>query len=113
LIENHLEDANTVVPLPNPKFDPKQYAPETIGIGRRKTFVKRSIGGGANVTARPRAETLFNRRDTNNDGLLTLAEYIGNPKGRNVPALTKQFERRDANKDSRLSLQELNAGMKE
>lgn len=113
LIENHLKDAKAVVPLPNPRFDPKQYAPERIGVGRRKPFVKRITGGGSNAKARPRAETLFTRRDTNKDGFLTLEEYIGNPKGRNVPALTKQFERRDNNKDSRLTINELKAGMKE
>ncbi|MCH8044543.1 MAG: hypothetical protein IID44_12585 [Planctomycetes bacterium] len=51
--------------------------------------------------------------DLNKDGLLTLEEYIGNPKGRNVPALTRQFKRRDTNKDSRLTVQELKAAMKE
>ena len=38
---------------------------------------------------------------------ITLKEYIGNPKGRNVPALTKQFNRRDTNKDAKLTLKEL------
>ena len=38
---------------------------------------------------------------------ITLKEYIGNPKGRNVPALTKNFNRRDANKDAKLTLEEL------
>ncbi len=111
LIEDHLQDAGAVVPLPNPKFDPDQYDPKKIGVGKRKPFVKRKIGGGSNATANPRADTLFQRRDTNRDGLLTLEEYIGNPKGRNVPALTTQFKRRDTNKDSRLSIQELRAGM--
>jgi arylsulfatase A-like enzyme len=110
LIEDHLKDANAVVPLPNPKFDPNQYAPEKIGVGRRRTPAKRKAGGDSK--ARPRAETLFKRRDTNKDGLLTLDEFIGNPKGRNVPALTKQFNRRDTNKDSRLTVQELKAAMK-
>ncbi len=52
-------------------------------------------------------ETLFNRRDINKDGFLTLKEYIGDPNNRNVPALTRQFQRRDANKDSQLTLAEL------
>ncbi len=112
LIEDHLKDADAVLPLPNPKFDPEQYDPEKTGVGRRKPFVKRKIGGQSNAATRPRAETLFKLRDTNKDGLLTLKEFIANPKGRNVPALTKQFERRDTNKDSRLSIQELKAPMK-
>ena len=32
MIENHIKDAKTVVPIPNPNFDPKQYHPERIGI---------------------------------------------------------------------------------
>jgi len=32
LIETHLNDARTVVPLPNPRFDPEKYHPEKIGI---------------------------------------------------------------------------------
>jgi len=32
LIENHIRDANVVVPLPNPHFDPAQYKPESIGV---------------------------------------------------------------------------------
>ena len=36
-----------------------------------------------------------------------LKEYIGNPKGRNAPALNKNFSRRDANKDGKLSLVEI------
>ena len=55
----------------------------------------------------PSSSSLSNRRDTNKDGFITLKEYIGNPKGRNVPALTKQFNRRDANKDAKLTLEEL------
>jgi hypothetical protein len=32
LIEGHIQDANAVVPLPNPDFDPAQYHPERIGL---------------------------------------------------------------------------------
>ena len=52
-------------------------------------------------------EALFKRRDTNKDGHMTLEEYIGNPDGRNVPALTKQFNQRDRNKDKRVTLEEM------
>ena len=31
-IENHIQSAKAVVPLPNPKFDPAQYKPENIGV---------------------------------------------------------------------------------
>jgi len=46
LITNYLKDAKTVVPLPNPAFDPTKYHPELIGIqtnGDKK--VKKSNAG--------------------------------------------------------------------
>ncbi|MFP6692887.1 MAG: sulfatase-like hydrolase/transferase [Pirellulales bacterium] len=52
-------------------------------------------------------DRLFKTRDVNQDGFVTLKEYIGNPVNRNVPALTKQFNKRDANKDGRLTLGEM------
>ena len=50
----------------------------------------------------------FKKMDKNQDGFITLKEYIGNPDGRNVPALKKQFSRRDGNGDAKLTLAELN-----
>ena len=50
---------------------------------------------------------LFKSRDKNQDGFLTLKEYIGNPKNRNVPVLTKRFNNWDRNKDSRVTLKEM------
>ena len=49
---------------------------------------------------------IYRQRDTDADGLLTLEELIGNPDGRNVPALTKRFHSLDANKDARLTIEE-------
>ena len=49
----------------------------------------------------------FKNRDRNGDGLITLEEFIGNPKGRNVPALTKRFKKLDSNDDGKLQLDEL------
>jgi hypothetical protein len=46
--------------------------------------------------------------DKNQDGFITLKEFIGNPGGRNVPALKNQFSRRDGNGDAKLTLAELN-----
>ena len=32
LIEEHLEDAGALLPIPNPEFDPSKYKPEEIGV---------------------------------------------------------------------------------
>jgi hypothetical protein len=37
LIEAHLADANAVVPLPNPRFDPTKYHAELEGVGKIKS----------------------------------------------------------------------------
>ena len=52
-------------------------------------------------------EQFFENRDRNGDGYVTLAEFIGNPKWRNVPALTKRFKKIDSNGDGKLRLDEL------
>ena len=39
--------------------------------------------------------------------MIALEEYIGNPKGRNVPALTRRFKKIDSNGDGKLQLDEL------
>jgi len=52
-------------------------------------------------------DQFFKKRDRNGDGVITLEEYIGNPKGRNVPALTKRFKKIDSNGDGKLQLAEL------
>ena len=49
----------------------------------------------------------FKNRDRNGDGAITLEEFIGNPEGRNVPALTKRFEQFDSNGDGKLEPAEL------
>ena len=52
-------------------------------------------------------DRFFKSRDRNGDGAITLEEYIGNPKGRNVPALTKRFKKIDSNGDGKLQRDEL------
>lgn len=52
-------------------------------------------------------EKFFQARDRNSDGEITLEEFIGNPDGRNVAALTKRFEQFDANGDGALGIDEL------
>ena len=52
-------------------------------------------------------EKFFQARDRNSDGEITLEEFIGNPDGRNVTALTKRFQQFDANGDGGLIIDEL------
>ena len=52
-------------------------------------------------------EQFFRSRDRDQDGVITLEEFIGNPEGRNVPAVTERFRRIDANGDGKLQLDEL------
>ncbi len=91
-ITAYLTRTEAAVPAPNPAYDPNAV----VAAGKPKRNPKR-----------PDPATFFARRDANKDGFVTLKEYIGNPKNRNVPALTKQFEQRDANDDGRLTLKEM------
>ena len=86
-MDAYLLETEAIVPAANPAYDPDA----------RPAPVRKPID----------PEALFKRRDVNKDGFMTLKEYIGNPVGRNVPALTKQFNKRDANKDGRLTLAEM------
>ena len=52
-------------------------------------------------------EKFFQARDRNNDGEITLKEFIGNLDGRDVPALTKRFQQFDENGDGALVIDEL------
>ena len=61
---------------------------------------------------RPTGSALLRKRDQDRDGRLTLKEYVGNPAGRNVPALTRQFKARDTDDNGFLTLSELEMGRK-
>ena len=71
---------------------------ETLNDTQRKTPPKKN---------RQDPARLFKQRDRNEDGFVTLEEYIGDPKNRNVPALTKRFKKLDSNGDGKLQLDEL------
>jgi hypothetical protein len=47
-------------------------------------------------------ERFFKSRNRDGDGAITLEEFIGNPEGRNGPALTKRFKKIDSNGDGKL-----------
>ena len=83
-LDRFLAGTGAIYPSPNPNYDPnKATSPKP-----KKTY----------------SVVQFKKLDKNKDGFITLKEYIGNPEGRNVPALKKQFSRRDGNGDGKLSL---------
>ena len=80
------------------------------GDGISKGLQKEKVKPQENLNPAPKhrsQEQFFKNRDRNGDGNVTLEEYIGNPKGRNVPALTKRFKKIDSNGDGKLRLDEL------
>jgi len=92
-IEAYLARTKAAVPIPNPAYNPRSTSARQQSEPPKK---------------RPDPSTIFQRRDVNNDGSITLNEYIGNPKNRDIKALTRQFKARDKNEDDRLSLEEIN-----
>ena len=86
----YLTRTEALLPLPNPAYNPDAKPAS-------KPAPKQGIA----------PAVLFKARDKNEDGFLTLKEYIGNPKNRNVPVLTKRFNGWDKNKDSRVTLKEM------
>ena len=74
-------------------------------LHKEKPQPKKTIG--MQTPKRPSQEQFFKNRDRNGDGYVTLAEFIGNPENRNVPALTKRFKKIDSNGDGKLQLDEL------
>ena len=90
LIDGFVKETGALYPKANPNYDPNW-----------KPSAKKPAANRASP------EEFLRKRDKNKDGSLTLKEFIGNPEGRNVPALTKNFNRRDTNKDAKLTLAEL------
>jgi len=92
---DHLSDINTEYPGVGSSVAPLQEKPKS----------QKSVATPA--PERRSQESFFKSRDRNEDGAITLEEFIGNPKGRNLPALTKRFKNLDSNGDGKLQLDEL------
>ncbi|MFP6893989.1 MAG: sulfatase/phosphatase domain-containing protein, partial [Opitutales bacterium] len=90
LIDGFVKETEALYPKANPTYDPNW-----------KPAAKKPTAN------RPSPEEFLRKRDKDKDGSITLKEFIGNPEGRNVPALNKQFTRRDGNADGKLTLEEL------
>ena len=86
-LDQFLAKTGAVYPTPNPNYNPDHVSTPKP----KKTY----------------SAAQFKKLDKNDDDKLTIKEYIGNPKGRNLPALKKQFSRRDANADGKLTMAEL------
>jgi uncharacterized sulfatase len=103
------------IPYANPKPAPYPRLVESPGgpaLALREPATKPNPAAkktGAETTATPnaRSRTLFTARDANKDGAVTLKEFIGAPKGRNVPVLTERFKKLDADGNGSLSPAEL------
>jgi len=87
-LDQFLAKTGAIYPTPNPNYN----ADHASTPKSKKTY----------------SAAQFKKMDKNQDGFITLKEYIGNPEGRNVPALKKQFSRRDGNGDAKLTFAELN-----
>ena len=87
-LDKFLAKTGAIYPTPNPNYNPDHASTPKP----KKTY----------------SAAQFKKVDKNQDGFITLKEFIGNPEGRNVPALKKQFSRRDGNGDAKLTLMELN-----
>ena len=104
-------DPRYLVPYDNPVATPYPAAVSSPGATKPETWqiekpkVRKSTPAPA-TRRRPR-DQFFKSRDRNGDGAITLEEFIGNPKGRNVPALTKRFKKFDSNGDGKLQMDEL------
>jgi arylsulfatase A-like enzyme len=99
----------TVAPAAAKRFSPAQPPSKT---GPQRLVNPKNAMQKNNQTQRDPAK-LFQRRDQNRDGFVTLNEFIVDPANRNVPALTKMFRSKDTNSDQRLTLEEMKSAKKQ
>ena len=104
-------DPRYLIPYDNPKPTPYPATVSSPGSPKPESW---QVAQPDSSQAPPRPvpppkwqDRFFKTRDRNRDGVITLEEYIGNPEGRDVPALTKRFKRFDANNDGKLKSDEL------
>ena len=104
-------DKPVATPYPAAVSSPGATKPESWQTEKRKIELPKTEppkpGAPAPPARRRLGEQFFKSRDRNGDGVITLEELIGNPEGRNVPALTKRFRQLDSNGDGKLKLSEL------
>jgi hypothetical protein len=91
---------------PAPVSSPGATKPEIWQNEKLKPRIMTRGAAPKRQSQRPQ-DQFFKVRDRNKDGVVTLEEYIGNPKGRNVPALSKRFKKFDSNGDGKLRPDEL------
>ncbi len=104
-------DPRYLVPYDNPVATPYPAAVSSPGATKPEIWQTKKPNPRKSTPApptrrRPR-DQFFKSRDRNGDGAITLEEFISNPEGRNVPALTKRFKNLDSNGDGKLNLDEL------
>jgi uncharacterized sulfatase len=107
-------DPRYLIPYDNPVATPYPAKVESPGAPKPESWqVEKPKPENEPATPAPKKrpqqaqDQFFKNRDRNKDGAITLEEFIGNPKGRNVPVLTKRFKQMDANGDGKLLPEEL------
>ena len=100
-------DNPVATPYPAMVESPDAPKPESWQV-EEPTPEKQDVSPAPKQRSQRSQEQFFKNRDRNQDGAVTLEEFIGNPKGRNVPVLTKRFKQMDTDGDGKLLPEELN-----
>ena len=104
-------DPRYLIPYDNPVATPYPATVASPGAPKPDTWQTEAPtpqrASGSRASEPNWQDRFFKSRDRNRDGAITLDEFIGNPEGRNVSALTTRFRKFDANNDDKLQLEEL------